>query len=164
MIIHQTILTDNMIANLDSEPSAEYVAEMKTRYERALTEAYRNAYPDADVEITLQYGVQGAGGDIWTDADDIHVERHLEEIASNVWDNLEWPDEDDGEDVEMVTIVEYDENSHTLYARHIDATAAAGELVLPGKPTDQQIRDTADEELCAPECGNFSHAEVEWVY
>jgi len=94
MRIHQTILTDNMFASMPDEPSAKYMAEMKTRYEQALTQAYQNAFPDADVTIYFLDGHQGCSPPISTDVLSISEEQ-LRAISQNVFEGLEWPDEED---------------------------------------------------------------------
>jgi len=60
----------------------------------------------------------------------------------------------------MITTVNYDSETHRLYARTIrDADAASGDLVFEGVPTDDEIRDVANSEL-AIDFGDFSDAEV----
>ena len=59
----------------------------------------------------------------------------------------------------MITTVNYDSENHRLYARTISADAASGDLVFEGVPTDEDIRDAANEEL-ALDFGDFSDAEV----
>jgi len=61
----------------------------------------------------------------------------------------------------VVTTVQYDGGEHRFYARTIAADAASGDLVFEGVPTDEDIRDAANEEL-AIEVGDFSNAEVVW--
>jgi len=61
----------------------------------------------------------------------------------------------------MVTTVSYDGECHRFYARTINADAASGDLVFEGVPTDDEIRDAANEGL-ALEFGDFSDAEVVW--
>ena len=62
----------------------------------------------------------------------------------------------------MLTIAKYEAEEHTFYARVLNADAASGELVIPGRATDSEIRDRANETLCAPEIGDFSDASVVW--
>ena len=62
----------------------------------------------------------------------------------------------------MLTIAEYNATEHTFYARVLNADAASGEIVIPGRATDANIRDLANETLCAPEIGDFSDANVVW--
>ena len=59
----------------------------------------------------------------------------------------------------MITTVNYDSEGHRFYARTIAADAASGDLVFSGRPTDEEIRDAANEEL-AIDFGDFSNAEV----
>ena len=61
----------------------------------------------------------------------------------------------------MVTTVSYSGETHRFFARTIEADAASGDLVFPGRPTDEEIRDAANSEL-ALEFGDFSDAEVVW--
>ena len=63
----------------------------------------------------------------------------------------------------LLTIVTYEAESHTLYARQIAADAASGDLVFAGTPTDAEIRDEANGTLGAPDCGNFDDARVVWL-
>ena len=62
----------------------------------------------------------------------------------------------------MLTIIEAEHQSATLYARVVQASAASGELVIPGEPTDEQIRAAANCQLAAPEIGDYSHYVVVW--
>ena len=64
----------------------------------------------------------------------------------------------------MLTIVTVDHDTQTIYARELDADAASGELVLLGHPTDQEIRDEADEQLCAPDLiPDYQGYKIEWI-
>lgn len=60
----------------------------------------------------------------------------------------------------MLTIAEYTDGA--FYARTINADATAGEIVIPGKATDEEIREYANENLCAPDCGSFDGFPVYW--
>lgn len=62
----------------------------------------------------------------------------------------------------MLTIIEAEHQSATLYARVVQASAASGELVISGEPTDEQIRAAANCQLAAPEIGDYSHYVVVW--
>jgi len=62
----------------------------------------------------------------------------------------------------MLTIIEADHQSATLYARVVQASAASGELVVPGEPTDEEIRAAANCQLAAPEIGDYSNYVVVW--
>ena len=64
----------------------------------------------------------------------------------------------------MLTVAEFDSETCTFFARTLKATAASGEIVIPGKATDQEIIDYANENLCAPHDGHgsFDGAKVEW--
>lgn len=67
-----------------------------------------------------------------------------------------------GLEPKMLTIAEYNADTHSFYARLLNADASSGEIVIPGHATDNEIREFANENLCAPQCGDFSSAPVEW--
>ena len=68
----------------------------------------------------------------------------------------------------MVTIIEVNHDTQTLLARTADADGLSGTLVLPGKPTDQEIIAAANDRLPAPYLGaagtapNYDGYTVEW--
>ena len=70
---------------------------------------------------------------------------------------------------DMVTIIEVNHDTHTLLARTVDADVASGTLVLPGKPTDQEIIAAANDRLPAPDLDavgnapNYNDYAVEWL-
>ena len=62
----------------------------------------------------------------------------------------------------MLTILEIEFDERKIWLRGLDASAASGN-VLPGTPeeyTDQEIRDWADENLAAPDDGDYQGFEV----
>ena len=68
----------------------------------------------------------------------------------------------------MVTIIEVNHDTQTLFARTVEDDAGRGALVLPGKPTDQEIIDAANDRLPAPDLAaagtalNYDDYVVEW--
>ena len=65
----------------------------------------------------------------------------------------------------MLTIAEYNAENHEFYARVLNADAASGEIVIPGRATDAEIREYANENLCCPDIpgfSSFSDASVVW--
>lgn len=62
----------------------------------------------------------------------------------------------------MVTTCEYDDDTHTFFCRVVDADAISGDLVFEGIPTADDVRERANDELAAPDCGDFSDAKVEF--
>jgi len=50
----------------------------------------------------------------------------------------------------MLTILEYDVNTHTIFARELQADAASGEVML-GTPTDSEIREWANDNWGTPQ-------------
>lgn len=62
----------------------------------------------------------------------------------------------------MLTIAEFDSEDFTFYARTLAASAASGEIVIPGRATDAEIIQYANENLCAPESGSFDGATIVW--
>ena len=61
-----------------------------------------------------------------------------------------------------LTIAEYSPADHDFFARTLEADACSGEMVFLGKATDDEIREYANNNLCAPDCGSFDTAEVLW--
>ena len=60
----------------------------------------------------------------------------------------------------MLTIIEI--NDGKIWLRGLAASAASGNVLpgAPGKYTDQKIRDWADENLAAPDDGDYQNFEV----
>ena len=72
------------------------------------------------------------------------------------------------EEQDMVTIIAVNHDTQTLLARTVDTDGASGTLVLPGKPTDQEIINAANDQLNAPDLDaagtapNYDGYAVEW--
>lgn len=62
-----------------------------------------------------------------------------------------------------LTIGEYSPADHTFFVRTLEADACSGEIVFLGKATDNEIREYANANLCAPDCGNFDTAAALWA-
>jgi hypothetical protein len=64
----------------------------------------------------------------------------------------------------MITLIETDHESETFYTREIDADAVGtndSQFVMLGTPTDAEIRNYANDNLAAPESGDFDGWGVE---